>query len=138
MGGPGVPQNQMSPRTCGPRTSCPPRRMVLGPNVPCQDRMSPPHQSWVQGLRTRLAAFSNAFAEDVVLQATPFTECGLLALFPGSPPHQSLGNEASRLWSHAVLIDIKLESNQPTWFRDYCTPQSCAKKIPPPPPPPPK
>ena len=26
---------------CGPRTSCPPGHVVLGPNVPCQDRMSP-------------------------------------------------------------------------------------------------
>ena len=41
VGGPGVPQDQMSPRTCGPRTSCPPGRVVLGPHVPCQDKMSP-------------------------------------------------------------------------------------------------
>ena len=41
VGGPRVPPDQLSPRTCGPRTSCPPGRVVLGPNVPCQDRMSP-------------------------------------------------------------------------------------------------
>ena len=39
--GPAVPPDQLSPRTCGPRTSCPPGHVVLGPNVPCQDRMSP-------------------------------------------------------------------------------------------------
>ena len=39
--GPAVPPDQLSPRTCGPRTSCPPGRVVLGLNVPCQDRMSP-------------------------------------------------------------------------------------------------
>ena len=38
VGGPCVPPDQLSPQTCGPRTSCPPGRVVLGPNVlPGQD-----------------------------------------------------------------------------------------------------
>ena len=37
-----VPQDQMSPQTCGPRTSFPPGRVVLETHVPCQDKMSPP------------------------------------------------------------------------------------------------
>ena len=41
VGGPRVPPDQLFPWTCSPRTSCPPGRVVLGPNVPCQDRMSP-------------------------------------------------------------------------------------------------
>ena len=41
MGGPPVPPDQMSPRTRGPRTSCPPGRVVLGQDDPRQDRMSP-------------------------------------------------------------------------------------------------
>ena len=41
VGGPRVPLDWLSPRTCSPRTSCPPGRVVLGPNVSCQDRMSP-------------------------------------------------------------------------------------------------
>jgi len=34
VGGPAVPPDQMSPRTCGPRTSCPPRHLVLGCSPP--------------------------------------------------------------------------------------------------------
>ena len=33
--------DQLSPQTCCPRTSCPLGCVVLGPNVPCQDGMSP-------------------------------------------------------------------------------------------------
>ena len=36
-----VPPDQMSPRTRDPRTRCPPGHVVLGPDVPRQDRMSP-------------------------------------------------------------------------------------------------
>ena len=43
VGGPGVPPDQLSPRTLGPRTGCPPGLVVLGPDVPRQDRMSPHH-----------------------------------------------------------------------------------------------
>ena len=43
----------------------------------------------------------NCYAQDgmqpLVLQATHFAECNLLGKFPGSPPHQGLGNEASGL-----------------------------------------
>ena len=43
----------------------------------------------------------NCYAQDgmqpLVLQATHFAECGFLGKFPGSPPHQSPGNEASGL-----------------------------------------
>ena len=35
VGGPHVPPDHI------PRTNCPPGHVVLGPNVPCQDRMSP-------------------------------------------------------------------------------------------------
>ena len=42
VGGPAVPPDQMSPRTRGPRTRCPPGHVVLGPDVPRQDGMSPP------------------------------------------------------------------------------------------------
>ena len=41
FGGPAVPLDQMTPRTRGPRTECPPGHVVLGPNVLRQDRMSP-------------------------------------------------------------------------------------------------
>ena len=45
--------------------------------------------------------FENCYAQDgmqpLVLQATHFAECGFLGKFPGSPPHQSPGNEASGL-----------------------------------------
>ena len=34
-------EDHLSPRTCGPRTGCPPGHVVLGPDVPRQDRMSP-------------------------------------------------------------------------------------------------
>ena len=34
VGGPAVPPGQLSPQTCGPRTSCPPGLVVLGPAVP--------------------------------------------------------------------------------------------------------
>ena len=37
VGGPAVPPDQMSPRTHGPRTSCPARHLVLGLDVPSQD-----------------------------------------------------------------------------------------------------
>ena len=43
VGGPAVPPNQMSPRTHGPRTSCPARHLVLGLDVPSQDSLSPLH-----------------------------------------------------------------------------------------------
>ena len=35
-----VPPDQMSPQTRDPRTRCPPGHVVLGPDVPHQDRMS--------------------------------------------------------------------------------------------------
>jgi len=41
VGGPAVPPDQMSPRTRGPRTSCPPGHLVLGLDVPHQDGLSP-------------------------------------------------------------------------------------------------
>ncbi len=39
--GPAVPPDQMSPRTRGPRTSCPPGHVVVRLDVPRQDGMSP-------------------------------------------------------------------------------------------------
>ena len=42
--------------------------------------------------------------QPLVLQATHFAECGLLALFPGSPPHQSLGNEVNGLQDYAAML----------------------------------
>ena len=44
VGGPAVPQDQESPRTCGPRTRCLPRHVVLGPDVP-QTRCPPSEQN---------------------------------------------------------------------------------------------
>lgn len=41
VGGPVVPPDQLSTWTRGPRTGCPPGRVVLGPYVPHQDRISP-------------------------------------------------------------------------------------------------
>ena len=95
----------MSPRTCGSRTSCPPGRVVLGPNIPCQDRMSPLPGPTVKyqchlSSNVKLGAgpenkagsiqqsfLENCYAQDglqrLVLQATHFAECGLLGSLAG-------------------------------------------------------
>ena len=81
--------------------------MVLGPNVPCQDRMSPlpPPPSpplstnaaflamvtWAQGLRTRLAAFNKALLRTLM-----------------------------HMQPCCASTDIKLESNQPTCTLVLC------------------
>ena len=60
----------------------------------------------------------NCYAQDgmqpLVLQATHFAECGFLGKFPGSPPHQSLGNEAIVVCEKPCCAhtDIKLESKE--------------------------
>ena len=99
------PRTRCPPRTCGPRTSCPPGRVVLGPNVPCQDRMSPlpgPTVKYQRHLSSdvKLGAgpenkagsiqqsfLENCYAQDgmqpLVLQATHFAECGLLGSLAG-------------------------------------------------------
>ena len=83
------------------RTGCPP----LPPNVNYQRHLSSDGKLGA-GPENKAGNIQQSFLENcytqdgmqpLVLQATHFAEFNLLGKFPGSPPHQSPGNEASGL-----------------------------------------
>ena len=90
-----------------------PRRVVLGPNVPCQDMMSPlpptttaaflAIESWAWGLRTRLAAFSKALLRTLMQR---------ISLVPR--PHPKIGERA---WSQLAKIPVCAVSAVFVWSR---------------------